>query len=139
LDGTFELDAALPIRGVATSGWRGRSWSLGIADSVTVLARDAASADAAATMIANAVNVDHPAIERAPASSVDDNSDLGDRLVTVDVGALDRDAIESALTQGAAKASSLVERGIVWGAALVLQGHVRVAGGLTALAGSRSA
>ena len=41
-----------PVRGVATSGWRGRSHSLGIADSVTVLAATAAMADAAATVIA---------------------------------------------------------------------------------------
>ena len=42
LDGDFAVDASLPVRGVATSGWRGRSHSLGIADSVTVLARTAA-------------------------------------------------------------------------------------------------
>ena len=35
----------MPHRGVATSGWRGRSHSLGIADSVTVVARNAAAAD----------------------------------------------------------------------------------------------
>ena len=52
-----------PVRGIATSGWRGRSFSLGIADAVTVLARTAAEADAAATMIANAVDLPgHPAI-----------------------------------------------------------------------------
>jgi hypothetical protein len=45
------------VRGVATSGWRGRSFSLGIADAVTVLARSGAEADAAATLIANAVNL----------------------------------------------------------------------------------
>ena len=31
-----------PVRGIATSGWRGRSFSLGIADAVTVLAATAA-------------------------------------------------------------------------------------------------
>jgi hypothetical protein len=138
LDGTFELDAALPVRGIATSGWRGRSWSLGIADSVTVLARDAATADAAATMIANAVDVDHPSVKRAPATSVDDNTDLGERLVTVEVGALDADAIERALASGAGKARMLVERQIVWGAALMLQGRARVIGGSGALAQSKT-
>jgi ApbE superfamily uncharacterized protein (UPF0280 family) len=53
-----------PVRGLATSGWGGRSFSLGIADSVTVLARCAAAADAAATVVANAVDAEHPAIER---------------------------------------------------------------------------
>ena len=41
LDGRFAVDAASPVRGIATSGWRGRSFSLGIADSVTVLATSA--------------------------------------------------------------------------------------------------
>ena len=52
------------MRGVATSGWRGRSFSLGIADAVTVLARTGAAADAAATIIANAVDLPgHPAVD----------------------------------------------------------------------------
>ena len=29
-----------PVRGIATSGWRGRSFSLGIADAVTVLGEE---------------------------------------------------------------------------------------------------
>jgi ApbE superfamily uncharacterized protein (UPF0280 family) len=133
LDGTFEIDALLPVRGVATSGWRGRSWSLGIADSVTALARDAATADAAATMIANAVNIDHPSVKRAPAESVDDNTDLGARLVTLAVGSLDSGAIEQALDRGVARAQGLVAHGIVWGAALILKDRHRVVGGLPAL------
>ena len=71
------------MRGVATSGWRGRSFSLGIADAVTVLARSGAEADAAATLIANAVDLPgHPAIKRMPARELAPDSDLGDRLVT---------------------------------------------------------
>jgi len=85
-------------------------------------------------MIANAVNVDHPSVKRAPATSVDDNTDLGERLVTVEVGALDADSIERALASGAGKARMLVERHIVWGAALMLQGRARVIGGSSALA-----
>ena len=49
--GHVTISADLPVRGIATSGWRGRSWSLGIADAVTVLAHSAAMADAAATML----------------------------------------------------------------------------------------
>ena len=79
------------MRGVATSGWRGRSFSLGIADAVTVFAGTAAVADAAATLIANAVDLPgHPAFARAPARRCDPQSDLGERLVTVDVGPLAR-------------------------------------------------
>jgi ApbE superfamily uncharacterized protein (UPF0280 family) len=129
LDGSFEVDARLPVRGVATSGWRGRSWSLGIADGVTVLAQSAAAADAAATLIANAVDVQHPAIERAPASDVDDNTDLGGRLVTIGVGRLPKEAIVLALDRGAAVAADFVRRGLVWGALLTLQGIHRVEGG----------
>ena len=61
LFGTAILDSTQPVRGIATSGWRGRSFSLGIADAVTVLADHAAMADAAATIIANAVDLPgHP-------------------------------------------------------------------------------
>jgi ApbE superfamily uncharacterized protein (UPF0280 family) len=132
LDGAFEVDAAMPVRGVATSGWRGRSWSLGIADSVTVLAASGAAADAAATMIANAVDVANPAIERQRACDVDDSTDLGERLVTVGVGSLPDEAIETALASGAALAERLAETGLVWGAVLGLQGRYRVAGGARA-------
>ena len=77
-----------PVRGLATSGWRGRSFSLGIADAVTVLARTAADADAAATLIANAVDLPgHPGVRRAPARELQADTDLGDRPVTVAVGA----------------------------------------------------
>ena len=47
LFGKVELHSSDPVRGIATSGWRGRSFSLGIADAVTVLADRAATADAA--------------------------------------------------------------------------------------------
>ena len=132
LDGAFEVDAAMPVRGVATSGWRGRSWSLGIADSVTVLAASGAVADAAATMIANAVDVAHPMIERRRACDVDDDTDLGERPVTVGVGALPGDAVEAALANGAALAEALSDAGLVWGAVLALQGGYRVTGGARA-------
>jgi len=134
VDGSFEVTAALPVRGVATSGWRGRSWSLGIADSVTVLAATAAAADAAATMIANAVNVDHPAVRRRPALEVDDDTDLGRLPVTVGVGALPDAAVDAALAAGVRRAEALRARGLVWGAVLVLQARVAVVGALAASA-----
>jgi hypothetical protein len=130
LDGAFEVDAAMPVRGVATSGWRGRSWSRGIADSVTVLAASGAAADAAATMIANEVDVDHSAIERRRACDVDDATDLGERLVTVGVGRLPDAAVGEALDRGAALAARLAADGLVWGAVLALSGRYRVAGGV---------
>ncbi|HEU5282999.1 MAG TPA: UPF0280 family protein [Burkholderiales bacterium] len=129
LDGRFELRAALAVRGVATSGWRGRSFSLGIADAVTVLARSAAQADAAATMIANAVDVDDDSIVRRPASSLKDDTDLGDRPVTVEVGTLSPGRVACALEAGAGHARGLLERGAIWAAWLWLQGQARSIGG----------
>ena len=96
------------VRGVATSGWRGRSFSLGIADAVTVLARTGAEADAAATIIANAVDLPgHPAIRREKARALAPDSDLGDRLVTTDVGALSSEEVAEALERGLAEAERL--------------------------------
>ena len=128
LDGDFEVAGEMPVRGVATSGWRGRSFSLGIADSVTVLARTAAGADAAATMIANSVNVQDPAILRRPACQLKDDTDLGDRVVTVAVGALAADRVREALDAGRARACELAEQGLIHGAALWLQGVVECVG-----------
>lgn len=125
-DGQFELHAGQPVRGVATSGWRGRSFSLGIADSVTVLAATAAQADAAATVIANAVDVDDDAIQRRPASECKDDSDLGDTLVTVDVPPLAPSQVQSALDTGAVCAKVLQKGGLVWAALLVCQGQWRL-------------
>jgi ApbE superfamily uncharacterized protein (UPF0280 family) len=127
-DANLTLNAAMPIRGIATSGWRGRSFSRGIADSVTVLAQTAAAADAAATIIANAVDLDHAGIVRRPASSLKDDSDLGELLVTVDVPRLPLPLVDDALSRGAQVAAQLREQGLIEGAALFLQGRVRIAG-----------
>jgi len=121
LDGQFAVHASDRVRGVATSGWRGRSFSLGIADSVTVLARDAAGADAAATMIANAVNVDAPGVERVPANELRDDTDLGAIPVTVNVPPLSAAAVRHALERGEACARELQARGKIVAAALVCQ------------------
>jgi ApbE superfamily uncharacterized protein (UPF0280 family) len=124
-----EIGAASSVRGVATSGWRGRSWSLGIADAVTVLARTAAEADAAATMVANAVDLPgHPAVTRRPAREMQTDSDLGDRLVTVAVGALSPGEVAAALDRGLAAAEAFQARGLLVAAALFLQGEVRLCG-----------
>jgi len=128
LDGRFAVDAASPVRGIATSGWRGRSLSLGIADSVTVLAPTAAAADAAATIVANAVDVDDACIVRAPASSVRDDSDLGDRLVTLAVPPLPAELVASALADGTAEARRLIAAGRIVAAVLSLQGRWSVVG-----------
>lgn len=115
------------IGGVATSGWKGRSHSLGIADAVTVFAENAATADCAATLIANAVDVaSAPQIERVAANTLSPDSDLGERLVTVAVGALDAVDIDNALHRGADIARTFIDRGLIASAYLSLQGDQRV-------------
>jgi ApbE superfamily uncharacterized protein (UPF0280 family) len=126
LDGAVALAHDRPVRGIATSGRGGRSFSLGIADSATVLARSAAAADAAATLIANAVNIDHPAIERRPARELDPDSDLRDLPVTVSVGDLPLEAIDEALDRGLAEARRLRRGGLIDSAALSLRGQWRL-------------
>ena len=128
LHGTLDLRAEDGARGVATSGWRGRSLSLGIADAVTVVSADAASADAAATLVANAVNVDHRSIERRPARDVRDDTDLGGLPVTVAVGPLPEDAVHEALRRGVATAEAMRDRGLIHAACLRLAGEVRIVG-----------
>ena len=118
-----------PTRGIATSGWHGRSFSLGIADAVTVMASTAAQADAAATIIANAVDLPgHPTIVRCPANELQPDSDLGSRLVTRDVGFLTPSETSAALDAGDTMARQLLGRGLIEAAALRLKGEIRVVG-----------
>jgi uncharacterized protein len=126
LNGGVRLEAGAGVGGIATSGARGRSFSLGIADSVTVLGRNAAAADAAATLIANAVDIDSRAISRRPARALDPDSDLGDRLVTVAVGALSAAEIDAALGAGLARAETYQRQGLIIDAVLMLAGETRV-------------
>jgi ApbE superfamily uncharacterized protein (UPF0280 family) len=128
MSGALELGAGDGIGGIATSGRYGRSFSLGIADSVTVLARDAASADVAATLVANAVDVASPAVMRRPARELDPDSDLGELLVTVEVGALSEAEIEGALGNGGRRAEDYLRRGLIAAAAMMLAGRTEVVG-----------
>lgn len=123
------LRAADAIGGVATSGRHGRSFSLGIADAVTVLARSAAQADAAATVIGNAVDLPgHPAVLRRPACELQPETDLGDRLVTCEVGELRDVEVAEALAAGEHRGQSLLSAGLIEGAVLQLRGDIRVVG-----------
>jgi ApbE superfamily uncharacterized protein (UPF0280 family) len=127
LDAHLLIDAASPTRGIATSGWSGRSFSLGVADAVTVAAANAAAADAAATMIANAADLpDHPAITRAPACSIDPQSDLGSMLVTVAVGPLKPAEKHRAISSAARLAQQYLAAGLITGAAVNVQNEVEL-------------
>jgi uncharacterized protein len=127
--GTIRLLAQNASRGMATSGLGGRSLTRGIAQSVTVLALTAAMADAAATIIANAVDLPHhPAIHRKLACSVKPDSDLGHHLVVTHHDPLTPDEAETALLSGAAMAQRLQSRGLIHAAILFLQGQHRIVG-----------
>jgi uncharacterized protein len=134
LFGTATVDSSGLVRGIATSGWRGRSFSLGIADAVTVLADRAAAADAAATIIANAVDLPgHPEIVRIPARQLAPESDLGDRLVTQAVGQLTASEVNQALLAGCETAERLQKIGLTRSAAMNLRGETRVIGSIAQL------
>lgn len=127
--GRVEIDAAQAIGGIATSGRHGRSLSMGIADSVTALARTAAAADAAATLIASAVDLPgHPGVQRKPANTLDPDSDLGDRLVTTGCERLCARDTAAALNHGAALAQQMIDDDVIRGAALFLQSDARLLG-----------
>jgi len=128
LNGAVRLEAGSGIGGIATSGARGRSFSLGIADAVTTLAPTAAVADAAATLVANAVNVDSPAVVRRPACELDPDSDLRSMPVTVSVGPLTPAEVDAAIATGLARALEFRERGLIAEAALMLAGLTRTLG-----------
>jgi uncharacterized protein len=129
LFGTTTIAASQPVRGIATSGWRGRSFSLGIADAVTVLADTATMADAAATIIANTVDLPgHPNIKRDPACELAPDSDLGERLVTQAVGDLSPDEVHGALSAGVRVAESLRIAKLIRAVALNLRGQTRIVG-----------
>ncbi len=125
-DGVISITHASGIGGIATSGWRGRSFSRGIADAVTVLAKCAADADAAATMIGNAVDAHASAVSRAPAVALDPDSDLGAVLVTTDVGPLSQAQISTALDKGGRTASRMIEENVILAAFMGLQDKHRI-------------
>lgn len=125
LQGTLTIQAGMGVGGIATSGRHGRSFSLGIADSVTVLASHAAGADAAATLIANAADLaDHPGITRCAAHDLDPDTDLGATPVTVDVGPLTTSETQAALARGLARAEDFTDSGLIKGAILHLRGEM---------------
>ncbi len=129
LAGRAVIRADDPVRGIATSGRHGRSLSLGIADAVTALARSAAAADVAATLIANEVDLpDHPAIRRGPADHEDPDSDLGGRPVVLGVGDLSTDEVARALDRAVNVAEDMMDRDLVTAVAFTLSGQWRTVG-----------
>lgn len=122
LFGTATIESTDPARGIATSGYPGRSFSRGIAEAVTVIAPTASMADAAATVICNAVDLPgHPAIIREPADTIQVETDLGSLPVTRHVGPLAPAEIDHAIERGLAQAGALRRRGLITTCAIQLQ------------------
>ena len=128
IDRQAVIGANSGIGGIATSGRHGRSFSLGIADAVTILGTCAAEADAAATIVANRVDINSANIMRIPARDLDLDSDLGDRLVVTNVGPLTDRQIAIALNQGASLAEDLCRSRAILGAHLQLGQASRTTG-----------
>lgn len=120
------LQGSHQIGGIATSGMGGRSFTRGIASAVTVAASNASTADAAATLIANAVDVSSPNIKRVMSEEIYPDTDIPGRLVTASVGALSGEEVRRALTEGMESAERLRKRGLIKGALLALKGVVKV-------------
>lgn len=128
-DASVQINCLSSIRGVATSGWHGRSHSLGIADAVTVLAKSAADADTAATLIANRIDLPGSGkVQREAANELAPQSDLGDLAVTVAVQALTKTEKVEALLRGHNYAQVLIAQGLIDSAFMSLQGQRMVAG-----------
>ncbi|WP_428546506.1 UPF0280 family protein [Profundibacter sp.] len=127
--GRIEINHSDGIGGIATSGQGGRSLSFGIAESVTILAKNAAMADVAATLVANAIDLpNHPAIHRAPAHDLRDDTDLGDRPVVTRCDPLSASDIASALNNGTRTARTMLASQKIYAATLFLQGQNRTLG-----------
>jgi ApbE superfamily uncharacterized protein (UPF0280 family) len=122
LIGALKVSYESGIQGVASSGWQGRSLSPGVADLVTVWAKSAALADAAATFIAGRCRVDAPGIKQAPANELDPDSDLGNMPVTTEVPPLDQEQRRAALDAGLTTAKALMRQKAILGCRIEVQG-----------------
>jgi hypothetical protein len=127
------LAPEMDIGGVCTSGLGGRSFTRGIASAATVFAGRAAVADAAATAVANATFVQARSVRTCRADLIDPDTDLQGVEITIEVGDLSKEEIETGLRQGITRAEELAARGVIKGAVIAIQGCVRATSRLRAL------
>lgn len=110
--------------GIATSGFGGRSFTLGLADSVTVIASTAAVADAAATFICNCASTESKQVIRQKASEIDPMTDIPDDFVTVKINQLNKKDIFIILENGLAIANIIKKQQRIYDTIIKLQGHM---------------
>ena len=121
----LEVASSGKVRGIATSGLGGRSFTRGIADAAVAIATKASIADACATILGNEVMVDSPLVQQRLAVKIDPATDIPDLLVTTAVNPLPTHLRDMALEWGLHKARQLVEAKLLIGAVLFLQGEMR--------------
>lgn len=111
--------------GIATSGLGGRSFTMGVCDSVTVFAESGSLSDAAATFVCNATFLERACARKAKASDLDPLSDLGEEEVVLERRPLWPWEAEEALAKGLEAAWALKRRGVILEALLCLEGSFR--------------
>ncbi|MDH5695594.1 MAG: UPF0280 family protein [Dehalococcoidia bacterium] len=122
-----EIDYALPVEddcGICTSGIGGRSFTLGVANAVIVLAGRASVADAAASYLGNKTTLDSPNVERDWAERIYPDTDIPGKRVTVSVGTLSEAEIQQALGSGQKEALRLINSGTIRGAVICVKDSV---------------
>jgi ApbE superfamily uncharacterized protein (UPF0280 family) len=120
----IRLGAERASWGVATSGLGGRSLTRGIASAASVIAHKASIADAAATAIANASFVEDARVIQEDAERVDPATDIPGIRITSKVGLLKDETKSLALRRSLTRAAELIERRIIIGAFVVVDGKI---------------
>ena len=119
---TISLEGGPGRWGVATSGLEGRSLTRGVASAATIIADNAVMADAAATAVANASFIEDDSVRQVRAKELDDQSDIPDQYVTVQAGPFSEEKKQTALDRALKKAEQLIDRGLIRGAWVVVDG-----------------
>ncbi|MGL4207784.1 MAG: UPF0280 family protein, partial [Candidatus Adiutrix sp.] len=117
--------------GLCSSGFGGRSHTLGIADTALCIGKSAAVADGAATSLANACNINSPAISRKLAETIDPDTDIASLAVTTAVGPLSPEEIKAALASALQYGQKLVDGGLILGALISLRGQTVTTNGFS--------
>jgi ApbE superfamily uncharacterized protein (UPF0280 family) len=124
ISNVIALDSRSPSWGVTTSGLGGRSLTRGVASASTVIAETASMADAAATAIANASFVEDEHVIQRLAEEIDPETDIAGLPVTVKVGPVSEEIKAMAVSKAIERAEQLIEKDIILGAYVAVQGKV---------------
>lgn len=122
-----EINYSLSVEndcGICTSGIGGRSFTLGVANAIVVLAECASVADAAATYLGNKTTVNSRNVKREWAERIYPDTDIPGKKVTVSVGALSEAEIRQALESGQMEALKLTNNGIIHGVVLSVKDNI---------------